>query len=45
MDVKDMWAETVVLFTDGSPVVETLQALKSQVADTLEEFKPAFEIP
>ncbi len=42
VDVKDRWAKTRVLFTDGSPIVETLQTLKSQVADTLEAFKPDF---
>jgi hypothetical protein len=42
VDVKDRWAETRVLFPGGSPIVETLQTLKSQVADTLDAFKPDF---
>lgn len=42
VDVQDRWAVTKVLLEDGSPIVETLQTLKSQVADTLEAFKPDF---
>lgn len=42
MEVKDMWAVTRVLFPDGSPIVETLRVLKSQVSGTLEAFKLEF---
>ncbi len=42
MEVKDIWSVTRVLFPGGGPIIETLQTLKSQVADTLEAFKPEF---
>jgi hypothetical protein len=40
--VKAMLA-TRIQFSDGSPVIETLEEIKSQVARVLETFKPDFE--
>jgi hypothetical protein len=34
---------TSIQFTDGTPVIQTLQEIKSQVARVLEAFKPDFE--
>lgn len=40
--MEDMFSEVEVRFHDGTPIVETLQILKSQVADTLKQFEPDF---
>jgi hypothetical protein len=32
-----------IQFSDGTPVIQTLQKIQAGVADTLEAFKPEFE--
>jgi hypothetical protein len=34
---------TTIQFADGTPVIETLEEIKSQVAHVLETFKPDFQ--
>ena len=34
---------TQIQFLDGTPIIETLEEIKSQVARVLEAFKPDFE--
>ena len=34
---------TAIQFSDGTPVIETLEIIKSKVARVLEAFKPHFE--
>jgi hypothetical protein len=44
MIMEDAWSEVHVVFHDGTPIVETLQTLKSQVTDTLKLFESDFAV-
>jgi hypothetical protein len=41
VDVK-IHVTSVILFGDGSPVIETIQEIQAGVADTLRQFEPEF---